>query len=239
MIDNVVSSEFDEKGYRVRKIRSFVRRQGRLTKGQQYALENYWPVFGIEFSEKPLDFCACFGNSAPVVVEVGFGMGASLVTMAQENPQLNFLGIEVHTPGIGACLAAAQLAGINNLRVICHDAVEVLASMIPDSSLHRVQLYFPDPWHKARHHKRRIVQPPFAGLVMRKLKLGGEFHMATDWQAYAEHMLTVMSHIDGYRNLSQTGDWVPKPDFRPMTKFERRGQRLGHNVWDILFARIK
>ncbi|RPD93101.1 tRNA (guanosine(46)-N7)-methyltransferase TrmB [Candidatus Pantoea deserta] len=239
MINDVITPEFDENGRPLRRIRSFVRRQGRLTKGQQLALDQYWPEMGVEFQPEPLDLTQLFGRDAPVVLEIGFGMGASLVTMAQNNPQQNFLGIEVHAPGVGACLGSAKEAGVENLRVMCHDAVEVLEKMIPDNSLRMVQLFFPDPWHKARHNKRRIVQVPFAELVMRKLKLGGVFHMATDWEAYAEHMLEVMSSIDGYRNQSETQDYVPRPETRPLTKFEQRGQRLGHGVWDLMFERMK
>ncbi|HCX00263.1 MULTISPECIES: tRNA (guanosine(46)-N7)-methyltransferase TrmB [Pantoea] len=239
MINDVITPEFDENGRPLRRIRSFVRRQGRLTKGQQLALDQYWPEMGVEFQPEPLDLTQLFGRDAPVVLEIGFGMGASLVTMAQNNPQQNFLGIEVHAPGVGACLASAKEANVENLRVMCHDAVEVLEKMIPDNSLRMVQLFFPDPWHKARHNKRRIVQVPFAELVMRKLKLGGVFHMATDWEAYAEHMLDVMSSIDGYKNQSETQNYVPRPETRPLTKFEQRGQRLGHGVWDLMFERIK
>jgi len=239
MKNDVISPEFDENGRAMRRIRSFVRRQGRLTKGQQQALDQLWPVMGVEYQPEPVDLTTLFGRDAPVVLEIGFGMGASLVSMAASNPQQNFLGIEVHSPGVGACLAAAQEAGVDNLRVMCHDAVEVLNTMIPDNSLRMVQLFFPDPWHKARHNKRRIVQVPFAELVMRKLKLGGVFHMATDWEAYAEHMLEVMSSIDGYKNQSETANWVPRPESRPLTKVEQRGQRLGHGVWDLMFERVK
>ncbi|CAK9884260.1 MAG: tRNA (guanine-N(7)-)-methyltransferase [Candidatus Erwinia impunctatus] len=239
MKSEVISPEFDEQGRPLRRIRSFVRRQGRLTKGQQMALDTLWPVIGLEYQTTPLDLVQHFGREAPVVLEIGFGMGASLVTMAEANPQQNFLGIEVHSPGVGACLASAQEAGVDNLRVMCHDAVEVLENMIPDNTLRMVQLFFPDPWHKARHNKRRIVQLPFAELVLQKLKLGGVFHMATDWEAYALHMLEVMSAIPGYQNLSTSGDYVPRPDSRPLTKFEQRGQRLGHGVWDLMFERVK
>ncbi|WP_183272753.1 tRNA (guanosine(46)-N7)-methyltransferase TrmB [Buttiauxella sp. A111] len=239
MKNDVISPEFNEEGRAMRRIRSFVRRQGRLTKGQEFALENYWPVMGVEYETAPVDFAALFGREAPVTLEIGFGMGTSLVAMAQANPQQNFLGIEVHSPGVGACLATAHEEGVENLRVMCHDAVEVLQKMIPDNSLSMVQLFFPDPWHKARHNKRRIVQVPFAELVKSKLKLGGVFHMATDWEPYAEHMLEVMSSIDGYQNLSQSNDYVPRPDSRPVTKFEQRGHRLGHGVWDLMFERIK
>ncbi|QTF09625.1 tRNA (guanosine(46)-N7)-methyltransferase TrmB [Brenneria izadpanahii] len=239
MINNVISPEFDENGRPLRRIRSFVRRQGRLTKGQQLALDNYWPVMGVEFQSEPLAFTPLFGRDAPVVLEIGFGMGASLVTMAAQHPEQNFLGIEVHLPGVGACLASAHEAGVGNLRVMCHDAVEVLETMIPDGSLSMVQLFFPDPWHKARHNKRRIVQTPFVELVLRKLKAGGVFHMATDWEPYAQHMLEVMNAVAGYRNLSDNNDYVARPESRPLTKFEARGQRLGHGVWDLMFERKK
>ena len=223
----------------MRRIRSFVRRQGRLTKGQEFALENYWPVMGVEYQDAPVDFAELFGREAPVTLEIGFGMGTSLVAMATANPRQNFLGIEVHSPGVGACLATAHEEGVENLRVMCHDAVEVLQKMVPDNSLSMVQLFFPDPWHKARHNKRRIVQVPFAEFVKSKLKLGGVFHMATDWEPYAEHMLEVMSSVDGYQNQSETNDYVPRPDSRPVTKFEQRGHRLGHGVWDLMFERVK
>ncbi|NKI73157.1 tRNA (guanosine(46)-N7)-methyltransferase TrmB [Dickeya sp. CFBP 2040] len=237
MINNVISPEFDENGRPLRRIRSFVRRQGRLTKGQQQALDDLWPVMGVEYQNDMLDFDRLFGRNAPVVLEIGFGMGASLVTMAQQHPEQNFMGIEVHVPGVGACLGTAQEAGVDNLRVMCHDAVEVLERMIPDGSLAMVQLFFPDPWHKVRHNKRRIVQVPFAELVQRKLAVGGVFHMATDWEPYAQHMLEVMSSVAGYRNLSDHNDYVPRPASRPLTKFEARGQRLGHGVWDLMFER--
>jgi len=239
MKNDVISPEFNEEGRALRRIRSFVRRQGRLTKGQQLALDNYWPVMGVEFQAEPIDLPSLFNREAAITLEIGFGMGASLVTMAKTNPQQNYLGIEVHLPGVGACLAAAHEAGVDNLRVMCHDAVEVLENMIPDNSLTMVQLFFPDPWHKARHNKRRIVQAPFAELVKRKLKLGGVFHMATDWEPYAEHMLEVMSTLEGYKNKSASNDYVPRPDSRPVTKFEQRGQRLGHGVWDLMFERVK
>ncbi|GKX43464.1 tRNA (guanine-N(7)-)-methyltransferase [Pectobacterium carotovorum subsp. carotovorum] len=239
MINNVISPEFDENGRPMRRIRSFVRRQGRLTNGQQLALDNYWPVMGVEYQTELVDFNALFGCDAPVVLEIGFGMGASLVTMAAQHPEQNFLGIEVHLPGVGACLASAQEAGISNLRVMCHDAIEVLMNMIPDGSLSMVQLFFPDPWHKARHNKRRIVQVPFVQLVQSKLKVGGVFHMATDWEPYAQHMLEVMTSVTEYRNLSNNNEYVERPESRPLTKFEARGQRLGHGVWDLMFERIK
>ncbi|PWC14886.1 tRNA (guanosine(46)-N7)-methyltransferase TrmB [Brenneria roseae subsp. americana] len=238
MINNVISPEFDENGRLLRRIRSFVRRQGRLTNGQQLALDNYWPVMGVEYQTEPLVFASLFDRAAPVVLEIGFGMGASLVTMAAQHPEQDFLGIEVHLPGVGACLSSAHDADVGNLRVMCHDAVEVLENMIPDGSLSMVQLFFPDPWHKARHNKRRIVQVPFVELVQRKLRIGGVFHMATDWEPYAQHMLEVVSAVAGYRNLSDNNDYVERPASRPLTKFEARGQRLGHGVWDLMFERM-
>lgn len=239
MINDVISPEVDGNGQVLRRIRSFVRRQGRLTNGQQQALDNHWPAMGVAYQPMLIGIDELFDREAPAILEIGFGMGTSLVTMAASNPQQNFLGIEVHLPGVGACLWLASTANLSNLRVICHDAVEVLENMIPDSSLDRLQLFFPDPWHKVRHNKRRIVQTPFVELVQRKLKIGGRFHMATDWQHYAEHMLEVMRKATGYRNLSDGNDYISRPDMRPLTKFELRGQRLGHKVWDLLFERLE
>ncbi|NCB56967.1 MAG: tRNA (guanosine(46)-N7)-methyltransferase TrmB [Gammaproteobacteria bacterium] len=231
-----VGEETTEDGKFMRRIRSFVRREGRLTKGQERALQELWPVMGVEFRDEMLDLTALFGREAPVVLEIGFGMGKSLVEMAAAAPEKNFIGIEVHRPGVGACLTSAQEAGITNLRLFCHDAVEVLGQMIPDQSIDTLQLFFPDPWHKSRHHKRRIVQPAFVQMLRPKLKIGGVFHMATDWENYAEHMLEVMNAAEGFVNTVE-GDYAPRPDSRPLTKFEQRGHRLGHGVWDLLFAR--
>jgi tRNA (guanine-N7-)-methyltransferase len=234
----VTQDQFNEDGKFLRKVRSFVRREGRLTKGQERALAEQWPIMGVEFAPGMLELAALFGREAPVVLEIGFGMGASLVEMAKNAPDKNFIGIEVHSPGVGACLSSAAEAGVTNLRVFCHDAIEVLDLMIPDGSLSCLQLFFPDPWHKKRHHKRRIVQPEFAQKIRQKLAIGGVFHMATDWENYAEHMLEVMSVAEGYRNTSATGNWVERPEWRPLTKFEQRGHRLGHGVWDLIFERI-
>lgn len=235
---SVTQDEFNEDGKFMRKVRSFVRREGRLTKGQEKALADLWPVMGVDFAPAKLDLTTLFGREAPVVLEIGFGMGASLVEMAKHAPEKNFIGIEVHTPGVGACLSAAEEADVTNLRVFCHDAIEVLDLMIPDASLACLQLFFPDPWHKKRHHKRRIVQPEFAQKIRQKIAVGGVFHMATDWENYAEHMLEVMSAAEGYENTSTTGNWVERPEWRPLTKFEQRGHRLGHGVWDLIFKRI-
>lgn len=220
-----------------RTIRSYVLRQGRLTRRQQQALQQHWPVIGIDYHEAPLELATLFASEGPVTLEIGFGMGTSLITMAQQQPQRNFLGVEVHTPGVGACLADAAEAGLTNLRLMQHDALSVLTHMITDQALDQVLLFFPDPWHKARHHKRRIVQPDFARLIWRKLRPGGVLHMATDWQPYAQHMLGVLSAETGYQNLSPTGDYLLRPASRPLTKFEQRGQRLGHGVWDLMFAK--
>ena len=230
--------EAEAAGVRIRKVTSFVLREGRLTKGQQKAIDDLWPQMGLDYQPEALDLSQTFGRQAPVVLEIGFGMGKSLVQMAKDAPDMDFIGIEVHKPGVGACLAEAHENGVNNLRVFEHDAVEVLNHCIADNSLARLQLFFPDPWHKKRHHKRRIVQPEFAETIRKKLAIGGVFHMATDWENYAEHMLQVMQAAPGYKNQSQQNDYVPRPEHRPLTKFEQRGQRLGHGVWDLMFERV-
>ena len=233
-MENVIEEEVPH----LRRIKSYVLREGRLTTGQERALRELWPVWGIEYEKKTLDPEKVYGRAdAPLTVEIGFGMGKSLVEMAGKAPERNFLGIEVHTPGIGACLADIRDSGITNLRVVHHDAVEVFADMIPDNSIDTLQLYFPDPWHKARHHKRRIVKPEFLDMIMPKLKQGGIIHMATDWENYAEQMLEVLSADERIENLSADNTYVPRPDFRPLTKFELRGQRLGHGVWDLMFRK--
>ena len=224
-------------GVYVAKIKSFVKREGRLTKAQGKAIEDNWPSMGLHVEQGLLNINEVFSRSAPLVLEIGFGMGKSLVEMAQDAPNTNFIGIEVHRPGIGACLALAQEAQVTNLRVFEYDAVEVLKQCIPEQSIDRLQLFFPDPWHKTRHHKRRIVQSDFVQAIRSKLKIGGEFHMATDWEPYAGHMLEVMQQAQGFENTSSTNDYVPRPAYRPITKFEVRGQKLGHGVWDIIFKR--
>ena len=232
-------AEAETAGVYISKVKSFVKREGRLTKAQTRAIETYWPTMGVDYQATPIDLTDTFGRDAPVVLEIGFGMGKSLVEMAAASPEKNYFGIEVHRPGVGACLAEAGEQSLTNLRLMEHDAVEVLKNMIPDGSLSRLQLFFPDPWHKKRHHKRRIVQTEFAELVRSKLALGGCFHMATDWEPYAEHMANVMNNIDGYTNTAAQGDYVPRPDYRPITKFETRGQKLGHGVWDLIYERTK
>ncbi|MDN3652608.1 tRNA (guanosine(46)-N7)-methyltransferase TrmB [Thalassotalea ponticola] len=228
----------EAEGKYIRKVRSYVKREGRLTKGQARALETLWDSMGLNHSDGMLDMHAVFGNNNPVTLEIGFGMGKSLVEMAKNDPSRNFIGIEVHRPGVGACLALAEEQGVTNLRVYEHDAIEVIADCIPKGSIDTLQLFFPDPWHKARHHKRRIVKPEFIESVRQLLAIGGVFHMATDWQNYAECMLDDMTGAPGFKNLSATDDYVPRPDSRPLTKFENRGQTLGHGVWDLQFERV-
>lgn len=219
----------------MRRIRSFVRREGRLTKGQAAALEKYWPTMGLDATQAPFDFPGIFGRQAPVVLEIGFGMGHSLVSMAQADPAADYVGIEVHRPGVGACLMEAEAQQVKNLRVIEHDAVEVLENWVPDRSLDKVQIYFPDPWHKKRHHKRRIIQPHFMVLLAQKMKPAGILHLATDWENYAEHMLEVINPLPEWENLAADQSYLPRPPERPLTKFEQRGQRKGHGVWDMKF----
>ena len=219
----------------LRKIRSFVRREGRLTRGQRRGLEILWPQYGIEHDVGMLDLDQIFGRQAPRVLEIGFGNGASLAEQAKQHPEIDFVGIEVHRPGVGNLLQVIEAEGLTNIRVMQEDAVEILKDQIPLASLDKVQLFFPDPWHKKKHHKRRIVQLEFAALLHEKLKQGGVFHMATDWQHYAEHMLEVMTAAEGFSNTSKTGDYVPRPESRPLTKFEQRGHRLGHGVWDLIY----
>ena len=222
----------------LRKIRSFVRREGRLTRGQQRGLEILWPQYGIEHDIGMLDLDQIFGRQAPRVLEIGFGNGASLAEQAKQHPEVDFLGIEVHRPGVGNLLQVIEAEGLTNIRVMQEDAVEILKDQIPLASLDKVQLFFPDPWHKKKHHKRRIVQLEFAALLHEKLKQGGVFHMATDWQHYAEHMLEVMTAVKGFRNMSASNDYVERPESRPITKFEKRGHRLGHGVWDLMFGKV-
>ena len=220
-----------------RTIKSYVVRSGRMTPGQEKAYQENWSQYGVEADGQVLDFQHLYGRDAPVILEIGFGMGDSLFEMAVKNPQNNYLGIEVHKPGVGRLLGNIKKQALTNLKVMKSDAIEVLSKQIPDESLSAVYLFFPDPWHKTRHHKRRIVQDEFIQRVRQKLQLGGQFHMATDWQNYAEHMLEHMQRAEGFDNASPDGTYIPRPDYRPITKFERRGERLGHGVWDILFTK--
>ncbi|MDP7593238.1 MAG: tRNA (guanosine(46)-N7)-methyltransferase TrmB [Litorilituus sp.] len=228
----------EQEGKYIRKVRSFVKREGRLTKGQERALNDYWAEMGLNHSDGLLETNTLFGNDNPITLEIGFGMGKSLVEMAKAAPNINFIGIEVHKPGVGACIALAVEQEVSNLKVYEHDAIEILAHCIADNSLDTVQLFFPDPWHKKKHHKRRIVSAEFVETIRQKLKVSGVFHMATDWENYAQCMLEDMQSAQGYKNLSKTNDYVPRPESRPLTKFENRGQRLGHGVWDLQFAKV-
>ena len=223
---------------KIRTVRSFVRRTGRLTTSQQRALEELWPEFGVDFSESPLDFAALFGRRADVVLEIGFGNGETLVEQAAAAPDRDFLGIEVHEPGVGHCLLKAREAGIGNLRLIMHDAIDVLRHQVPSDSLARLNLYFPDPWPKKRHHKRRIVQPAFVELVADRLMPGGTWHVATDWASYAEHMDDVLSRSKQFRCKERREHDGDAPLDRPQTKFERRGLRKGHRIVDWCFLRL-
>lgn len=215
-----------------RPIRSFVRRAGRMTPSQQRALDELWPEFGVEFAAKPLEFDRLFGRAAPIVFEIGFGNGETLVQQAAANADKNYLGIEVHDPGVGHCLIAASEAGITNLKLIAHDAIDVLDEQIPPSSLRRINLYFPDPWPKKRHHKRRIMQLSFLELCADRLESTGALHIATDWGDYAEHIDKTLLRSDRFicsQRREHDGD---QPLDRPMTKFERRGLKKGHRIWD-------
>ncbi|MDO9318408.1 MAG: tRNA (guanosine(46)-N7)-methyltransferase TrmB [Gammaproteobacteria bacterium] len=221
-----------------RTIRSYVIRGGRLTNSQQHALDNYWSKYGIDDVKAPLDCAALFGRQAPVVMEIGFGMGDSLLAMARGNPDKNFIGVEVHKPGVGRLLHEIDALALSNLRIYCHDAKEILQHCIADNALDTVQIFFPDPWHKKKHNKRRLVQPEFMQLVRQKLVIGGRVHMATDWVPYAEHMMEVMSAAPGYVNASGAGLYSADAE-RPVTKFEKRGHRLGHAVHDLMFVRAE
>lgn len=222
----------------MRHIRSFVRREGRLTPGQQKALDELWPQFGIDDNHELLDLDQLFGRQAPRVLEIGFGNGASLAQMAKNQPEQDFIGIEVHRPGVGQLLKAIQTDELSNVRVACTDAVELLKHRIADKSLDRIQIYFPDPWHKKRHHKRRIIQPAFVNVLADKLKHGGHLHLATDWENYAEQMLSDVSNNQRFQNCGNDSGYIERPPYRSVTKFEQRGHRLGHGVWDLLFKRL-
>lgn len=219
-----------------RSIRSFVARAGRMTVAQERAWRDLWPRYGLEGTDETLDLDAVFGRTAARTLEIGFGNGESLVALAQAHPDEDFLGIEVHRPGVGHLMLRAESLELENIRVACRDAVEVLSRQLPDASLAAVLLYFPDPWPKKRHHKRRIVQPDFVAQVARKLEPGGRFRLATDWQHYAEQMLDVVGGCAMLENEFDSG-YAPRPDSRPLTRFETRGQRLGHEVWDLCFRK--
>ena len=218
-----------------RAIRSFVLRAGRMGSGQTKALEELGPRFVLPYADGPLDWRAAFGREAPRILEIGFGMGGATAEIARDQPEQDFLGVEVHTPGVGALLKLIGERNLSNLRIVQHDAVEVLRHMIAKGSLDGIHIFFPDPWHKKRHHKRRLIQPAFVELLANCLKPGGYLHLATDWENYGFQMLDVLSANPHLRNSA--ANFAPRPAYRPLTKFEQRGLRLGHGVWDLVFLR--
>ncbi len=218
-----------------RTIRSFVRRAGRTTTGQAKAFEQLGPRFVLPYTAAPLDFAAAFGREAPTVLEIGFGMGEATAHIAALMPQTNFLCCEVHEPGVGALLKRIGEQGLENIRILRHDAVEVLATMIPAGSLAGAHIFFPDPWHKLKHNKRRLIQPPLVAQLVARLAPGGYLHCATDWEPYAQQMLDVLSAEPALENMAP--GFAPKPHYRPLTKFESRGIKLGHGVWDVVFRK--
>lgn len=221
----------------LRTVRSFMRREGRMTKIQKNAIAELWSQYGLELGTQFYDLDTVFKRSAPRVLEIGFGMGQSLFIQAQQQPDCDFIGIEVHRPGIGNLLVAAAENNLTNLRVFCADALHVLAQVLPDNSFDKVQLFFPDPWPKRRHHKRRLVQAEFVALIRQKLKPNGIFHLATDWQDYANQMLAVLSAAPGFINKFSANNFAPTGFDRPSTKFEQRGKKLGYGVWDLVFIK--
>lgn len=224
----------DHNPFRDKHIRSFVKRRGHISKAQERAVEEGMPKWGIAYSNTPIDFEKTFGRSAPNWLEIGFGMGETTSKIAKAHPHVNYLGVEIYTAGVGSLIKKIEEEHLDNIRIISHDVVEVLATMIPDHSLDKVLLYFPDPWRKARHHKRRLIQPEFVSKLARKMKSGGILHCATDWENYAMHMHDVFSVAPDWRNLAE-GPFAPRPEDRPLTKFENRGLKLGHGVWDLLY----
>ena len=220
-----------------RSIRSFVMRGGRITEAQERALELLWPKYGIAFEPAPLDLDAAFGRVAPIILEIGFGNGDNLAAQAGAHPDRNYLGIEVHRPGVGRLMLSLEEQHLPNARLICHDAVEVLTHQVAPQTLAEVVILFPDPWPKKRHHKRRLVQAPFVELVTDRLRVGGVLRFASDWQPYADAVLEVLNASSRLRNVSPDERFVERPTERQPTRFEKRGERLGHGVWDLAFER--
>ncbi len=221
-----------------RHIQSFVLRAGRMTPAQERALTELWPSYGVELGDDPLDLEAIFGRRAPRCLEIGFGAGEVIGSLAENHPHIDYIGIEVHRPGVGRLLLRAEQTKLRNLRVICRDAVEVLNDKLQNDSFDEILVFFPDPWHKKRHHKRRLIEPKFAASMAAKLRAGGMLRLATDWQAYAEQMLAVCNANPHLESLSADGTYVARPDFRPPTRFERRGARLGLGVWDLAYRKL-
>lgn len=222
----------------LRRVRSFVRREGRMTAAQRRALDEHWPRYGVECdAAAPLDLDTLFGRRVPRTLEIGFGMGEALFAMAEANPDRDHIGIEVYRPGVGSLLRRLAAHDVGNVRVLCCDAVDVLRDLIPEGALDAIHVFFPDPWPKKRHHKRRLIDPGFAALAASRLRCGGLLHLATDWEDYAYRMMEVLEATDGIRNVAGPRAWAERPQWRPPTRFERRGVRLGHGVWDLLFER--
>lgn len=233
----MTDSQFPKTEFKPKSIRSYVIRSGRATAGQKHAFDRYWPQFGLSLQQGRLDPHTAFALPAPLVVEIGFGMGDSLLQMAAAQPQYNFLGIEVHPPGVGRLINEGGKQQLSNLKVYMADAIDVFTECLPDACIERLQIYFPDPWHKKKHHKRRLIQPAFLQQVAPKIREGGLLHVATDWQPYAEYIMDVLQASPYFVNELAAGQFAPRPEFRPITKFEQRGARLGHGVWDLLFRR--
>jgi tRNA (guanine-N7-)-methyltransferase len=230
-------SDKDPSDVRLRSVRSFVLRAGRATAGQQRALTQLWPKYGVEFSPTALDLPTLFGRAAPRMLEIGFGAGEALLEFASAHPDVDCIGVEVHRPGVGRLLLGAEAATLSNLRVICHDAVEVLQHQLPPASIALVHIFFPDPWPKKRHHKRRLIQPAFVELLAKVIAPGGTLRLATDWEPYAQHMREVIDASSAFANIAADAGFVARSAERTLTRFERRGQRLGHGVWDLEYRR--
>jgi len=230
-------SDKDPSDVRLRSVRSFVLRAGRATAGQQRALAQLWPKYGVEFSPAALDLPTLFGRAAPRMLEIGFGAGEALLEFASAHPEIDCIGVEVHRPGVGRLLLGAEAVTLSNLRVICHDAVEVLQHQLPPASIALVHIFFPDPWPKKRHHKRRLIQPAFVELLAKVIAPGGTLRLATDWEPYAQHMREVIDASSAFANIAADAGFVARSAERTLTRFERRGQRLGHGVWDLEYRR--
>jgi tRNA (guanine-N7-)-methyltransferase len=230
-------SEKDPPDLRLRRVRSFVLRQGRATAGQERALSQLWPKYGVEYSPAWLDLQALFGRAAPHMLEIGFGAGEALLEFATAHPEMDCIGIEVHRPGVGRLLLGAEAATLRNLRVICHDAVEVLQHQLAPASIELAHIFFPDPWPKKRHHKRRLIQAPFVELLAQTIAPGGTLRLATDWEQYAQQMRDVIDASSKFVNVAADAGFVARSAERALTRFERRGQRLGHGVWDLEYRR--
>ncbi|HEU4602533.1 MAG TPA: tRNA (guanosine(46)-N7)-methyltransferase TrmB [Steroidobacteraceae bacterium] len=238
MSDDQDHSNKPAEGVSRRGVKSFVIRAGRSTAAQQRALEQLWPKYGIEYSDASLDLNAVFARHAPRMIEIGFGAGEALLAFAQRHPEIDCLGIEVHPPGVGRLLHDIELGALTNVRVSMHDAVEVLGKQIPAGSIDLIHIFFPDPWPKKRHHKRRLIQPPFADLLAHALRIDGTLRLATDWEPYAIHMREVLDVHPAFKNSAGSIGYAARNDERPLTRFERRGHRLGHGVWDLEYRRV-